>query len=181
MEAVPSPPADDSSPRHADALFAELYRELHRLARRELASHGAAGAGPTTLLHETYLDLAQRRGLSFPDPAHFLSYAARALRTIAIDRARALGAQKRGSEFDISSLDTQTEDSLAAAGVLPQVGQALDALAELEPTLATVVDLRFFGGFSMGEIARMQGVSERTVQRQWEKARLLLYRSLRST
>jgi len=181
MDAEPPPPADGSSVRQADALFAELYRELHRLARGELARHGApGGASPTTLLHETYLDVAQRGSLDFPDRARFLAYAARVLRTVAIDRARALGAQKRGAGFDIAALDTQTEESLAEAGVLPEVGLALDELAGLEPALATVVELRFFGGLSMAEIARLQEVSERTVQRQWEKARLLLFRALRA-
>ncbi len=163
----------------SDALFSALYSELHRLARREAARHGPnAVVSPTTLLHEAYLDMSQRDALAFPDRGSFLAYAARAMRAVAIDRARAAGAQKRGGGLDITSLDTETAESVADAGMLSDIGAALDELATLEPALANVVDLKFFCGFGVAEIAALQGVSERTVQRQWEKARLLLYRSL---
>ena len=145
----------------SDALFTSLYGELHRLARREAARAGpGAVVSPTTLLHEAYLDMSQRHALAFPDRAHFLAYAARAMRTVVIDRARA------GAE------------SCAEPASLSDIGSALDELAALEPELANVVDLKFFCGFAVAEIAAMRGVSERTVQRQWEKARLLLYRAL---
>lgn len=163
----------------SDALFATLYRELHRLARREAARAGpAAVVSATTLLHEAYLDMAQRDALAFADRAHFLAYAARAMRSVVIDRARASAAQKRGGGLDITSLDTQTAETVAEPAVLSDIGSALDELAELEPELANIVDLKFFCGFSVAEIAALRGVSERTVQRQWEKARLLLYRAL---
>jgi RNA polymerase sigma factor (TIGR02999 family) len=162
-----------------DALFAELYRELHRLARREAARHGpAAMCGATTLLHEAYLDIAQRTGLTFENPRKFLAYAARAMRTLAIDRFRHGNAQKRGGGLDITSLDTQTAEECADPQTLTQIGAALDELAVLDPDLANVVDLKFFCGFTMTEIATLQGVSERTVRRHWEKARLLLFRAL---
>ncbi|MEO5845874.1 MAG: ECF-type sigma factor [Caldimonas sp.] len=190
MNAVPDPPAppDDDVPRGAppqrskapsDALFASLYGELHRLARREAARAGpGAVVSPTTLLHEAYLDMSQRDALAFPDRGHFLAYAARAMRTVVIDRARAGAAQKRGGGLDITSIDTQIAENVAEPGVLSDIGAALDELAELEPELANVVDLKFFCGFGVAEIAAMQGVSERTVQRKWEKARLLLFRAL---
>ena len=163
----------------SDVLFASLYDELRRLARREAARSGdAAMVSPTTLLHEAYLDMAGRGALVFPDQARFLAYAARAMRNLAIDRARARGAQKRGGRFDITSLDTQTADQVAEPASLVEVGDALDALAAVDPTLAAVVDLRFFCGLDMAEIAALQGVSERTVQRRWEKARLVLFRAL---
>jgi len=166
-------------PSPSDALFASLYSELHRLARREARRAGpGAVVSATTLLHEAYLDMAQRDALAFPDRAHFLAYAARAMRTVLIDRARAGSAQKRGGGLDITSLDTQIAESVADPGTLSEIGAALDELAELEPELANVVDLKFFCGFAVAEIAAMRGVSERTVQRQWEKARLLLYRAL---
>ena len=101
----------------------------------------------------------------------------RAMRTLIIDHVRERGAQKRGGGLDITSLDTQTAQDLAEP-VLSDVGIALDDLAALEPELAQIVDLKFFCGFSVAEIAAMQGVSERTVQRQWEKARTLLFRAL---
>jgi RNA polymerase sigma factor (TIGR02999 family) len=166
-------------PSSSDALFATLYDELHRLARREAARAGAgAVVSATTLLHEAYLDMSQRDALAFPDRAHFLAYAARAMRNVVIDRARASAAQKRGGGLDITSLDTQTADVVTQPAVLSEIGDALDELAKTEPELANVVDLKFFCGFSVAEIAALHAVSERTVQRQWEKARLLLYRAL---
>ncbi len=171
-------PTDAAGEAPTDSLFAQLYDELHRLARRETARAGAgAPLGATTLLHEAYLDLSQRQALAFPDKFHFLAYAARAMRTLIIDHVRERGAQKRGGGLDITSLDTQTAQDLPEP-VLSDVGVALDDLAMLEPALAQVVDLKFFCGFSVAEIASMQGVSERTVQRQWEKARALLFRAL---
>jgi len=167
------------SPCPSDALFATLYAELHRLARREAARAGPnAVLSATTIIHEVYLDISQRDALVFPDRGHFLAYAARAMRAVVIDRARARGAQKRGGGLDITSLDTEVADSIAEPELLVDIGAALDELAVLEPALAHVVDLKFFCGFAVAEIAAMQGVSERTVQRQWEKARMLLYRAL---
>jgi len=190
MNAAPEPsaaPAEDV-PRAApalpascqsDALFTTLYSELHRLARREAARAGPGGVvSATTLLHEAYLDMAQRDALDFPDRGRFLAYAARAMRTVLIDRARAGSAQKRGGGLDITSLDTQTAEAVAEPELLSDIGAALDELAEVEPELANVVDLKFFCGFGVAEIAALHGVSERTVQRQWEKARLLLFRAL---
>ncbi len=176
-------PAVDSprAPCASDALFTSLYQELHRLARREAARAGpGAVLSPTTIIHEVYLDMSQRHALAFPDRGHFLAYAARAMRAVVIDRARANGAQKRGGGLDITSFDTETAESVAEPGLLEDIGAALDELAALEPALAYVVDLKFFCGFSVAEIAALQGVSDRTVQRQWEKARLLLYRALAS-
>ena len=162
-----------------DALFAKLYGELHRIARREVARSGAGAlASPTTLLHEAYLDMAQRGTLAFADRPRFLAYAGRAMRALVIDQVRARGALKRGGGLHITSLDTQAADAVAEPAQLDAIGAALDELADLEPELATVVDLKFFGGFSVTEIAAMQALSVRTVQRRWEKARLLLYRAL---
>ena len=107
-----------------------------------------------------------------------MAYAARAMRGLVIDRVRANGAQKRGGGLDITSLDTQVAGSCAEPAVLEGISAALDELALLDPDLAQVVDLKFFCGFSMAEIGALKQVSERTVQRQWEKARLLLYRAL---
>ena len=162
-----------------DALFAKLYDELHRIARRELARLGSdIGASPTTLLHEAYLDMVVRESLVFPDRARFLAYAGRAMRALVIDQVRARGALKRGGDLHITSLDTHVADQVAEPQQLADIGAALDELAQLEPELATVVDLKFFCGFSVPEIASLLQVSERTVQRRWEKARALLYRSL---
>jgi RNA polymerase sigma factor (TIGR02999 family) len=163
-----------------DAQFTALYAELHRIARRESRRFGpAAELSATTLLHEAYLQMAHRDGLEFPDPKHFLGYVARAMRGLVIDRVRARGALRRGGGLSITSLDTQTAEQVEDVDSLTEMSAALDELATLEPELAQVVDLRFFCGFTMAEIAAQLGVSERTVQRHWEKARALLYRTLK--
>jgi RNA polymerase sigma factor (TIGR02999 family) len=165
----------------ANALFSALYAELHRLAQRELARPGAAvSLGATTLLHEAYLDMAAHGGPSFPDRARFMGYAARVMRGLIIDHARERHAQKRGGLFEITSLDTNAMENAVGHRELAQISEVLDELGKVEPSLAEVVDLKFFCGFSFGEIAAMRDVSERTVQRNWEKARIYLHRKIRA-
>lgn len=172
--------ADRGERPAAEALFSTLYAELHRLAKRELARHaGAASLGATTLLHEAYLDMASRHGPTFPDRARFMGYAARVMRGLIIDHARSQRAQKRGGQFELTSFDTDVRDNKVDDRQLTRVSAALDELAQTDSPLAEIVDLRFFCGFSFSEIAAMRGVSERTVQRGWEKARIYLYRSIR--
>jgi RNA polymerase sigma factor (TIGR02999 family) len=164
----------------SDELFAALYSELHQLAKRELARHGPQlSLSSTTLLHQAYLDMAERSGPSFPDQARFMGYAARVMRGLIIDHARNHQAQKRGGSFEITSLSTDVGQNTVNERELSQISDALDELAKVDPSLAEVVDLKFFCGFSFAEIAAMRDVSERTVQRSWEKARIYLHRSLR--
>lgn len=173
-----APPTGPVPADHA-ALFSSLYAELHRIARREVHRQGASSpVSATTLLHEAYLDISRRDALAFPDQARFMAYAGRAMRGLVIDRVRERHAQKRGGGLDITSLDTQVAEDCEQPEQLSALGEALDELAALEPELANVVDLKYFCGFTMAEIAELQGVSERSVQRRWEKARLLLYRAL---
>jgi RNA polymerase sigma factor (TIGR02999 family) len=163
-----------------DALFSTLYSELHRLAKRELARQwNPMSLSVTTLLHEAYLDMSQRDDLCFPDHARFIGYAARVMRGIIIDHARNRKATKRGGEFEITSLEYDVVENPTEAKELSMIGDALDQLAKVEPELAEIVDLKFFCGFSFAEIAAMQKVSERTVQRKWEKARIYLYQDIR--
>jgi RNA polymerase sigma factor (TIGR02999 family) len=158
-----------------DALFSALYAELHRLAQRQLAAGaGDLTLGTTTLLHEAYLDMAGRESL-FPDRARFMGYAARVMRTLIVDHARNRRAQKRGGRFEITSLPQDVADPATDYEELARISQALDELAEAEPPLAQLVDLKFFCGFSFAEIAAMRGVSERTIQRHWERARIFLH------
>ena len=164
----------------ADALFGALYAELHRIARRELARGSKVTLSATTLLHDAYLEMAGRGGTSFPDRARFMAYAARVMRGLIVDHARRRQASKRGGKFHITALSTDVIDQLVDEGELTRISDALDSLAAVDASLAEVVDLKFFCGFSFVEIAAMRGVSERTVQRQWEKARLYLYDSLRT-
>jgi RNA polymerase sigma factor (TIGR02999 family) len=100
------------------------------------------------------------------------------MRGLIIDDVRRRQSQKRGGLFEITSLGTELSESLADAQELARIGDALDELATVEPDLAEIVDLKFFCGFSFGEIAAMRRVSERTVQRNWEKARIYLHRAM---
>lgn len=162
-----------------DALFGSLYCELHRMAKRELARRGAfANVSVTTLLHEAYLDMSERSSACFPDEARFMGYAARVMRGIIIDHARSNSALKRGGEFEITSLENNDVENPSGVGELAAVSDALDQLAKVEPELAELVDLKFFCGFSFSEIGAMRKLSERTVQRKWEKARIYLRHSI---
>jgi len=172
--------ADGGDSAASRDLFEALYSELHGLAKRELARRSVPSTlSATTLLHQAYIDMAEREGPSFPDRARFLGYAARVMRGLIIDYARNRQAQKRGGQFEITSSEADIADESPGDGQLERISEALDGLAEIEPALADVVDLKFFCGFSFGEIAAMHSVSERTVQRQWEKARIYLHRVLR--
>ena len=165
----------------ADALFSTLYSELHRLAKRELARQGSmASLSVTTLLHEAYLDMSARADVSFPDKGRFMGYAARVMRGLIIDQARRRMAVKRGGEFEITSLESDVAGRVADADELATIGEALDRLAKVEPDLAEIVDLKFFCGMSFAEIAAVRELSERTVQRKWEKARIYLRHSMRT-
>jgi RNA polymerase sigma factor (TIGR02999 family) len=165
----------------ADVLFATLYADLHRIARRELGrQHTPFGLGPTTVLHQAYLDIAGREGATFPDQARFMAYAARVMRGLIIDHARNRLAQKRGAGFRITSMATDVPESGIDVAELALISDALDELGKLDPVLVEVVDLKFFCGFSFDEIAVMRKVSTRTVRRQWEKARLYLHSSIRA-
>jgi len=162
------------------ALFAALYEELHRLARHELAQRGGGVTlSATTLLHEAYLNMSSRDRVEFPDRGRFMAYASRVMRGLIIDYARQRKALRRGGQFEITALsdDVQSADDKE----LEKIGDALDELTKVDPSLTQVVDLKFFCGFSFSEIAALGGVSERTVRRQWEKARIYLHRSLRES
>lgn len=160
------------------ALFASLYDELRGIAHRELRRGGGLTLSATTLLHETYFRIRQRESADFPDRNRFLAYAARAMRTLIIDYARNRQAYKRGGEFEITGLPTELPEQITEAAELERLAGAIDLLAELDADLAQLVDLKFFCGYSLIEIAAMRGVSERTAQRDWDKARVLLKRAL---
>jgi len=170
----------DASIEAKTLLFASLYRELHAIAERELhRGRGDLTLGTTTLLHEAYLTIAAREGAQFASRPQFLAYAARAMRGLIIDYARARRAQKRGGAFEFTSTASEVaEGAPAPESSFEALGTALDELAEVEPDLAQLVDLHFFCGLSFGEVAGVRGVSERTVQRDWRRARLLLHQNL---
>jgi RNA polymerase sigma factor (TIGR02999 family) len=166
----------------ASTLFAALYQELHAIAERQLRRGGAElTLGTTTLLHEAYLNIAEREGVQFASRAHFLGYAARAMRGLTIDYVRRRRARKRGGEFHFTSPGDEADASDGVPEPLERVSEALDKLAETEPDLARLVDLHFFCGFAFNEVAELQGVSERTVRRQWRTARLLLHHTMQQS
>ena len=167
--------AEQGNVASREELFSALYDELHRLAQREVRRGGPQWISPTTLLHETYLKLSGVGSVRFPDRARFLAYAARAMRRLIIDYVRTRCAQKRGAGFAITSLPTEEPAPHSPDEAdLEGIDEALSALGDIEPRLAQVVDLKFFCGFSFAEIASLMGVSERTAQRDWDKARILL-------
>jgi RNA polymerase sigma factor (TIGR02999 family) len=174
--------AEQGDGKAASALFALLYTELHRLARSQLArSANPRAIGTTTLLHEAYLAMAGREGTEFPDRARFMAYAARAMRGLILNHARARHAEKRGGEVEMTPLDEALAAAAEAEPDLEKIGAALEGLSSVEPRLAQVVDLKFFCGFTFAEIGEMWGQSERTVQRQWEKARIYLHGAIGGT
>ena len=172
--------ADEGDTLALDQLFATLYRELHRMAKRQLQNTFGATLSATTLLHEVYLDMAGRCD-GFPDRARFFAYGARAMRGLIIDHVRGRRALKRGSEFHFTELNAQIEGSIPEAdhGELVLLDGALNELVQIDTRLAEMVDLKFFCGFSFKDIATMRGVSERTVRRDWRKARAYLRLALK--
>jgi RNA polymerase sigma factor (TIGR02999 family) len=164
----------------ANQLFALLYAELHRLAKSQLARQGVVSLSATTLIHEAYLEMAGREARSFPDQGRFMAYASRVMRGLIIDHIRNRLAVKRGGRFEITAFTTDVGQKIPDDQELIRLSHALDELASVDGDLAQVVDLKFFCGFSFGEIAGMLGVSERTVQRKWEKARIYLHSNLRA-
>ena len=176
----PIAPASCNRPREdpSSTLFAALYEELRRIAQRELRRSSGLTLSATTLLHEAYLKVQQQSSAAFPNQAQFLGYAARVMRNLVIDYARHGQAQKRGGAFEITSLPTVVPEQIADAAELERVGAAIDSLEEIDPGLAQLVNLKFFCGMTFAEIATLRGVSERTVQRDWDKSRVLLHRAL---
>jgi RNA polymerase sigma factor (TIGR02999 family) len=152
-----------------------LYADLHRLAGSRLRQSGDVTLDATALVHESWLRLQKTDELAFPDRKHFLAYVARVMHSVVIDQVRARQAERHGGDLQQVTFST-------AVGDLPpqrdeevlRVHEALAELAAIEPRLAQVVEMRYFGGLQEAEIAECLGVTERTVQRDWNKARLFL-------
>jgi|SRR5688572_1027474 RNA polymerase sigma factor (TIGR02999 family) len=173
--------ARDGDPKAADAAFGLLYNELRVIARSRLRRHrGLTLLDTTSLVHECYLKLAGSESLTLHDRRHFFGYAAKVMRSVIVDFARARQAERRGGHAEHVTLDTHVSESVAAPeNDVLRVHESLDVLAEADARLAQVVELRYFGGLSESEVAATLDVSERTVRRDWEKARLLLRAALR--
>ena len=162
----------------ADGLFAALYNELRQLAAGQLRGEDRERA--TSLVHEAYEKLVRHGVVDCNDREHFFAVAARTMRQIVIDHVRARNAQRRGGEHVIVPMETTALDA-AAQGRDEEVlalDDALGRLAEVDPPLATLVELRFFGGLELTEIAALGTRSERSLKRDWRRARAFLYREL---
>ncbi|MEZ5318536.1 MAG: ECF-type sigma factor [Vicinamibacterales bacterium] len=162
-----------------DEIFPLVYQELRRLARRQLAGQPAGRTLTTTvLIHEAYLRLVDQREARFEDRAHFYAYAARVMRTVLVDAARARGARKRGGDRTPVELDERHLSVDAQADLILAVDQALGRLAAEDERLARLVECRFFGGMTDEDVAQALGVTDRTVRRDWIKARTWLFAQL---
>lgn len=162
-------------------LFARVYPELRRIAHARLAPHRREGGFDTTaLVNECYLKFHDAKQLTPQDRSHFLAYSAQMMRSIIVDTARAQRAERRGGDAAHVTLNTEISDQVPnGEDEILDVDEALAQLAKLEPRLAQVVEMRYFGGMTEAEIAQALGVTDRTVRRDWEKARLLLANALR--
>jgi RNA polymerase sigma factor (TIGR02999 family) len=160
-------------------LFPLVYAELKALAHRQLARIRPGDTLQTTaLVHEAYLKLLGTARPEWHDRRHFFAVASRAMRQISVDYARTRSAQKRGGDTPPLSLDEQSLPVADRAEDLLALDQALTELESLNERLARVVELRFFGGLSVEEAAAVLDVSERTVKREWQKARAFLFDAL---
>ncbi|MBA3644837.1 MAG: sigma-70 family RNA polymerase sigma factor [Gemmatimonadaceae bacterium] len=162
-----------------DQLISLVYDQLRAIAHRQLAG-GEQGAtlSTTALVHEAYLKLADQSRVAWRDDPHFFALVSLAMRHVLVDRARARLAQKRGGVARAVTLDEGHIASEDQPQALLNINDALEKLAAIEPRLAKVVECRFFGGLSEDETAQALGVTARTVQRDWAKARMLLRRAL---
>jgi RNA polymerase sigma factor (TIGR02999 family) len=168
--------ANDGDQDALNRLFAGLYAELHALARSRVHRNAPITLLDTTaLLHEYYLRLTHLGALKVTSRAHFLAYAARAMRSIIVDYGRRRLAERRGGGVAEITLDTDSAQSaLSGEAEVLRVHEALEELATVDERVVRVVEMRYFGGLTEEDIAAALGVSARTVQRDWEKARLLL-------
>lgn len=157
-------------------LFPALYSELRRLARSRLAGGGRHTLLDThALVHEAYLRMQARAGAPLNDREHFMAYAATTMRSVVIDFVRRRSAERRGGGAEHVTLDTRAAEELGASdGEILAVHEALDVLARVDERLKTVVELRYFVGLEDREIAAVLGLSDRTVRRDWDRARVLL-------
>jgi RNA polymerase sigma factor (TIGR02999 family) len=162
-----------------DSLMPVVYEHLRNIARHQLAVRDGYGTLSTTgLVHEAYLKLADQTGVGWSDRGHFFALASVAMRHILVDRARAKMAHKREGVLFRVTLDDEQIASESQPEVMLEINEAVDRLAAVEPRLAKVIECRFFGGLSEEETAQALGVTTRTVQRDWAKARMLLRRAL---
>jgi RNA polymerase sigma factor (TIGR02999 family) len=168
-------------PASVHTLFPDLYQQLRRLARSRLSG----GQRPTlldtsALVHEAFMRMQRDGGVRVNDSEHFMAYAATTMRSIVIDFVHRRPAERRGGDAEHVTLDTRAAEQLGAASddEVLAVHEALESLAEVDARLVRVVEMRYFAGLTDAEVAAALGVTDRTVRRDWERARLLLAQML---
>jgi RNA polymerase sigma factor (TIGR02999 family) len=164
-----------------DRVLTMLYRELHAMARRQLAGQQGHTLDATSLVHESYFKLIGASGQArFEDRAHFFAYAATAMRSVVVDHARNRLARKRGGDLKrVAEIPEEGDGSLRLDENLLTLDTALEQLLSVDERLAKVVELRYFAGLSELEIAELMQRSERSIRRDWQKARLFLLAAMR--
>lgn len=173
--------ARDGEKRAANQLYALLYQDLRRVARQQLRKRIDHQLDTTSLINECYLRLAGSGGMKPRDRQHFLAYAASVMRSVIVDLARGRLAEKRGGGQAMITLRTAIGESVSANGDdddVIRIHDALEELAKIDVRLARIVEMRYFAGMSEVEVAEALGISRRTAQRDWEKARLFLHDAL---
>ena len=165
-----------------DELVSIAYDELRRVARGQLVRQGMPGTlSPTSLVHEVYVQLRDERGVDWQDRGHFFAISARAMRRILVDHARRRGAKKRGDGmpvFALTDIDPAIDQAATHADRILAIDQAVTALGRVQGRLAQLVECRYFAGLTEEETAEALGVSVRTVQRDWIRARAWLLKTL---
>jgi RNA polymerase sigma factor (TIGR02999 family) len=165
-----------------DQVYSALYPELRRIAHSRLYAQGRPNDMSTTqLVHENFLHMIRAGQISLADRQHFFTYAAKTMRNIIVDEARMACAGHRGGGATHVELDDQAlpVDDVTTGQAILRTHDALLALEALDRDLAEVVEMRYFGGYSEQEIAELQGVTERSIRRRWDKARSFLLMTLR--
>lgn len=171
--------ARDGDRAALDQVLATLYQELHAMARRQLSGQYGQTLDATALVHEAYLKLIGGRGARFEDRTHFFAYAASAMRSVVVDYARQRMARKRGGDqHRVTDLPEDLPGGLHLDEDMLALDAALNSLAQADERLARVVELRYFAGLSELEIASLMERSERSVRRDWQKARMFLLAAL---
>ena len=166
---------DEAAASTLDQAFEAYYPELKKIAHARLRGSGLEALMQTTaLVHDSYLRLASGPGIAVGDRLQFFAYSSRVLRSIVVDLVREQRALRRGGDLDLVTLDTAAAEGVPESVDIEAVNDALDDLDRLDPALARLVEMRFFGGMSEDEIAEALGISKRTVSREWNKARALL-------
>ena len=164
-----------------DQVYSALYPELRRIAHSRLYAQGRPNDMSTTqLVHENFLHMMRAGQIDLTDRKHFFTYAAKSMRHIIVDEARAAYAAQRGGGATHVSLDEALPADFELPGEVDilRIHDALLALEAVDRDLAEVVEMRYFGGYSETEIAELQGITERSVRRRWDKARSFLLLAL---